>query len=460
MTVPARPRSRWLWLEYAFAIGVLALIAKAMASVLIDGYLPQPFFYETNDTFMDWFNTAYWARDPNVYDSWRTVYPPLSFVVLRLLGKDSCYGDAEVLTWRDCDWVGLGALFAIFVLNIVLVALTFRKIDARTAIPRAIALSAGLPMLYALDRGNILLLCFTAVLLAFGPLVKSARLRWLFAGIAVNLKIYLIGAIAVQLLRRRWLWCEGALIATLLVYLLSYGLQGGGTPFEIMRNISEFSSMASAAQVLDVWYTLTYQPLILLLQGETFPVSAVIGSQLSDVGLIVLPLFVRIGQASILAAAVATWLRPEVVPPYRVAFLGIALAAISSEAGGYTQIMVLLFVFMEPWRGRARPIALIACYILCLPGEIILGSVVPLIRDSYLGGRKVEIEFGIGLGMFLRPGLVILVAVSLSMATIRDVWADIRQQGWKGRWRYRRDWPMLPWIARPHRHPPSEGAAA
>lgn len=459
MTVAARPRSRWLWLEYAFAIGVLALIAKAMASVLIDGYLPQPFFYEPSDTYMDWFNSAYWARDPNVYDSWRTIYPPLSFVVLRLLGKGSCYAGAEGLTSRDCDWVGLVVLHAIFVLNIVLVALTFRKIDTRTAIPRAIALSSGLPMLYALERGNILLLCFTAVLLAFGPLLKSARLRWLFAGIAVNFKIYLIATIAVQLLRRRWLWCEGAIIATLLVYLLSYGLLGAGTPSEIMRNISDYSSGYIAAQVLDVWYSLTYQPLISLLQGEVFPVTGIVGSRLAEIGLIVLPLLVRVGQASILAAAVATWLRPEVVPPYRVAFLGTALAAISSEAGGYTQMMVMLFVFMEPWRGRARPIALIACYILCLPGEIITGSVPPLIRESYLGGRQVEMQFGVGLGMFLRPGLVILVAVSLSMATIHDVWADIRQQGWKGRWRYRRDWPMLPWIARPHRHPAGEGAA-
>jgi hypothetical protein len=437
------------WLEYGMALGALLLIGRAMWILYSEGYLPQPFFYEPSDTYMDWFNTAYWARDPGVYDNWRTIYPPLSFVVLRLLGINSCYAGSEGLTVRDCDWVGLVAIHAIFVLNIVLVALTFRKIDRRTALPRAIALSSGLPMLYALERGNVLLLCFTAMLLGFGPLLKSARLRWLCAGIAVNFKIYLIATIGAQLLRRRWLWVEGALIATLAVYLLSYGLLGAGTPREIVTNITDYSSGFVAAQILDIWYPVTYQPLLSLLHGESFPVTSLLGSRTSEVGLLILPILIRTGQLSLLLAAVATWLRPEAVPPFRVAFIGTALALISSEAGGYTQVLIILFVFMEPWRGIARPIAITICYILCLPGEIVISGVPSLVRDSFLAGHEVQVDFGVGLGMLLRPGLVILTAISLSAATLHDVWADIRTQGWRHRWRYRRDWPMLPGILRP-----------
>lgn len=456
MSAPAASRSRALWLEYLLGLGVLLLIGKAMWWLYLYGYLPQPFFYEPSDTYMDWFNTAYWARDNGAYDSWRTIYPPLSFVVLRFLGKGSCYAGAEGLVVRDCDWVGLAVIHGIFLLNIVLVARTFLKIDRRTALPRAIALSAGLPMLYAVERGNILLLCFTAMLLGFGPLLRSARLRWLFVGIAVNFKIYLVATIATQLLRRRWLWCEGALISTLLIYLLSFGLLGAGTPKEIITNITDYSSGFIASQVLDIWYSVTYQPLISLLQGESFPVTNAIGSQAAETGLAILPSLIRVGQLAILAGAFATWLRPEVVPVHRIAFFGTALALISSEAGGYTQMMVILFVFMEAWRGIARPIAILLCYILCLPGDIIVSSVPSIIRDSYLAGRSVEVEFGVGLGMFLRPGMLILVGISLSAATIRDVWADIREQGWKDRWRYRRDWPLLPGIRRPR--PP--GAAS
>ncbi|MFS0735452.1 hypothetical protein ABC347_00215 [Sphingomonas sp. 1P06PA] len=452
MTGAAGARHRGWWLEIVMGLAVAVLLGRVLWWLYAYGQLPQPFFYEPSDTFMDWFNTAYWARDNGAYDSWRTIYPPLSFVIIRLLGKDSCYIGTEGLPSRDCDWVGLVAIHAIFALNIVLVALAYRKLDRRTALPRAFALSTGMPMMFALERGNILLLCFTAMLLAFGPLVKSARLRWVFLAIAINLKVYLIATLAAQLLKRRWLWVEGATIATVIVYLLSYGLLGAGTPAEIFDNITNYSSGFIASQVLDIWYSVTYQPLISLLQGQSFPTTAVIGSRTVEIGLLVLPIVVRIGQAAVVAASIATWLRPEVVPAHRVAFFGTVLALISSEAGGYTQAMVILFVFMEPWRGIGRPLAILCCYILCLPADIAIGYIPPIIRDSFLVGRSVEVNFSVGLGMFVRPGLLILVAIALSATTIRDVWVDIRQQGWRGRWRFRRDVPLLPGVQRPVAH--------
>ena len=451
----AKALRRGWWIEYGMGLAVAGLLIRAMWWLYTDGQLPQPFFYEPSDSFMDWFNTAYWARDHGAYDSWRTIYPPLSFVIIRLLGNGSCYTGSEGLTARDCDWIGLVALHAIFVLNIVLIAMTYRKIDPRTALPRAFALSTGMPMMFALERGNLLLLCFTAMLLAYGPLLRSTRLRWLFAGAAVNFKVYLIATIAAQLLRRRWLWVEGALLATIVIYLLSYGLLGAGTPREIFNNITDYSSGFIASQVLDIWYSVTYQPLISLLQGQSFPTTTVIGSRVVEVGLILVPAFIRLGQISVVLAAIATWLRPEVVPPYRVAFFGTVLALISSEAGGYTETMVILFVFMEPWRGVGRPLAILCAYILCLPGDIALSYIPPIVRDSFLVGHSVEVHFSVALGMFLRPGLMILIALFLSGTTLRDVWIDIRTQGWKGRWRYRYDRPLLPGV----QHPLSSGGA-
>lgn len=448
MTPAAPPKLGWRWLEWAFALAIALLIMRAFWWVWTWGYLPQPFFFEASDTYMDWFNTAYWARDSGPYDSWGTLYPPLSFVVLRLLGKGSCYVGAEGLTSRDCDWIGIVAIHGIYVLNTVLIATVFRKLDPRTAVPRSFALAAGMPMLYALDRGNILLLCFTCMLLGYGPLIKSARLRWLFAGMAVNFKVYLIGPIAAQLLRRRWRWFEGALIAAIAVYVATYGILGSGTPMEVYRNIIDFSEGWAAGSITDVWYSATYKPLISLLDGN-FPITALIGSRLVEYGLLFVRSAMLAGQLAIVLAAIATWLRPEVVPPFRVAFLGTTIALISSEAGGYTHILAILFVFMERWRGIARPLAIICCYLLCLPGDIVLADFPYLVRESYLTGGMVEIHFGFGLGMAARPGLLIIAAVALSAATIHDVWHDIRVQGWKGRWRFRGDAPVLPGVARP-----------
>ncbi|WP_126001212.1 hypothetical protein [Sphingomonas sp. ABOLE] len=437
---------------------VLLLIGRAMLSLYFNGYMPQPFFYEVHDTYMDWFNTAYWAHDPGMYDNWATIYPPLSFVVLRIVGIGKCYtSGVDSPDLRLCDWVGIAAIHGLFILNIILTALVFKKIDRRTAMPRAIAVSAGMPMLYAVDRGNIILLCYTVFLLAFGPLVRSARIRWFCAGLAVNFKVYLIAAILAQLLRRRWLWVEGALIAVILIYVATFAIIGAGTPGEIIFNITSYATNFVSGNILDVWYSVTYQPLINLFQGMGFPINIFLGSRVADVGLVVFPAVTRLGQLSIALAAVATWLRPEVVPVHRTVFLGTALALISSEAGGYTQIMILLLVMMEPWRGVARPVAIITCYVLALPGDIIVSYVPPMVRESFLaGGARVEVNLGVGLGMFLRPALLVLVSVSLSAATIADVWRDIKAQGWKNRWRYRRDWPLLPGVTRPERPYPEQ----
>ncbi len=441
------------WVETLFACGVLALLVYCGWFFDQKGYLPQPFFYEPSDTFMDWFNTAYWSRDPGAYDSWRTIYPPLTFVVVRMLGFDRCYVSNEGLPSRDCDWLGIVAILTMFVINVVLCWLTFRKIDRRTAWQRTIALSMGMPMLFALERGNILLLTFTCFILALGPLLASARLRWLAAGLAINFKVYIVAAFAVLLLKRRWRWTEGVALATIGVYLVSYVIFGAGSPIEIYQNIANYSTGFAVSGLLDIYYSVTYQPLISLLEGMNFPVMRIIGSDLQETGLAVIVPLMRAGQVLIVVALAVSYLRPEVVTSTRLAALGICLALITSEAGGYTQILVIALVFMERWKGIARPVALVCCYLLCLPGDYVFGVSSDLWRQSWLSGFQVEIQIGVALGFFLRPGLLILIGISLSLSTINDVWRDIREQGWRSRWRLRGDTPLMPGVNRPEQPP-------
>lgn len=427
--------------ENLFAIFVLSLLCWDLWHLYYNGFLPQPFFFEPSDTWMDWFNSAYWAHSPGAYDTWGTLYPPLSFVVLRVLGIGSCYVGSEGLTSRDCDWLGVLAIHGIYVINIFLIAFSYVKIDRSTAFPRSVALAAGMPMLYALERGNILLICFTCVLLGYGPLLRSTRWRWVFAGLAVNFKVYLIGPIVAQLLRRRWYWFERSMLASVLIYLVTFMIIGSGTPTQIIYNITDFSQGWRASSITDIWYSATYKPLISLLNGD-FPVASIIGSKWVDVALVALQVMLYGSMCSIVLAAIATWLRPEVVPAHRVAFFGTAMALISSEAGGYTHILAMLFIFMERWRGIARPIAIVMCYLIALPGEWVLDSGLSLVRESFLGGEIVRVPVGFGIGMVLRPGLILVAVVALSAATLHDVWIDIRNNGWSQRWRYRHDLPI------------------
>ena len=48
----------------AFILTALAVAGLHAASSSESDYLPPPFVFDINDTFMDWFNTAYWAHNP------------------------------------------------------------------------------------------------------------------------------------------------------------------------------------------------------------------------------------------------------------------------------------------------------------------------------------------------------------------------------------------------------------
>ena len=89
-------------IETLLALAVVASFGWTALVFHRTGYLPQPFVFDTNDTFMDWFNTAYWAHHPGAYDIWQSIYPPLSFVFLKLVGLPGCYLDSPFYA-RDCD---------------------------------------------------------------------------------------------------------------------------------------------------------------------------------------------------------------------------------------------------------------------------------------------------------------------------------------------------------------------
>jgi len=432
------------WVEPILAALVLLTICHTIWHLVTYHYLPQPFFYEPGDAWMDWFNTAYWARDEGTYDVWGTVYPPLSFVFFKLVGIGACYPGAEGLDSRDCDWVGAIVMNAWCLLNALIFWKTYRKHDRSTALYRAFILAFGMPMADAWERGNVIIVCFTCFILAHGPLLKSAKLKWLLAGLAVNFKVYLIASIVPYVLRRRWRWFEGALASVILIYVVTWGLLGRGNPVTLYENIVIFSQPMQATSFLDVWFAATYQPVISLLNGmSTFPVMAILGSDRTEILIFLLPLITHIVQATIVLAAAAAWLRPEVVPMYRLVGLITSLAIITSEPGGYTAVIVLMMALFERWEGIGRRIAIICCYILSLQYDIYIDPLNPQLKAGFLGGQPVLYQYWVTVGPFLRPGLIMLIPFSLACVTLRAVWLDIRAQGWRNRYRFRYDAPLL-----------------
>ena len=171
---PLLPGARGgLLLEYLLMLGVMASVAWVATFYVSHHYLPQPFVFDTFDTFMYWFNTATYANRPGAYDVWHTVYPPLSFVFLDIFSFAHCYKNPFLS--RYCDWLGVTTILFFYGLAAVLAFITFQRADRATAIPRGTAFAVGFPLLFCLERGNLILVCLTPFIIAYGNIAVPER---------------------------------------------------------------------------------------------------------------------------------------------------------------------------------------------------------------------------------------------------------------------------------------------
>jgi len=415
----ARPRFLALLPEIALALAVVASVVWTALRFRATGYLPQPFVFDTNDTFMDWFNTAYWANNPGAYDVWRSIYPPLSFVLLDALSLPDCYLQSPFFA-RDCDWLGRSAIIAFYLIDVALVWWSFRRADRRTAPMRAIAFGLGLPLLFTLERGNLILACFACFVLAHGPILRSNLWRGVAAAGAINFKPYLLLPVLALAVKREWRALELAGIATIALYLVTLALVGSGTPGELVSNTANWVVFQSGQVWNEINYSTSYAPL-LALRAAQIPLLHFIPSRTIEGIEFAVPLAIRLSQAIALVALAAAWVQPKAVPLHRVSTILLAAYLVTQSPGGYTQTFLLFLVLLERWRGAGPIIAIVCAYLLCVVADWPLSTVLQITSDSWLGGRTVSPAFGLTVGHLVRPGLIILILWALALDTIAAV---------------------------------------
>jgi len=405
--------------EIALMLAVLASLVWTALQFRATGYLPQPFVFDTNDTFMDWFNTAYWANHPGAYEVWGSIYPPLSFVFLHLFSLPDCYLSSPFHA-RDCDGLARGVILGFYALNLLLVWLSLRRADPRTAPMRAVAFGFGLPLLFTLERGNLILVALPCFILAHGPLLRSARWRALAAAAAINFKPYLLLPVLAQALKRDWRALELAAFATVALYLATLALVGGGTPTQLVANTANWVVFQGGQVWNEIHYSTSYAPLLAV---RKMPVSVLdfVSSDLVETIEAVVPLVIRASQVVALAALAGAWLQPRALPAHRVATILLGAYLVTQSPGGYTQAFLLFLVLLERWEGPGPIIAIICAYLLCIVADWPLATVLELNTNSWLGGRPVMPSFGLALGHFARPGLIVLIVWALSLDSVLRV---------------------------------------
>ncbi|MBW8753920.1 MAG: DUF2029 domain-containing protein, partial [Sphingomonadales bacterium] len=405
--------------EVALSGAVLASLVWTWLTFRQFGFLPQPFVFDTNDTFMDWFNTAYWAHNRGAFEVWRSIYPPLSFVVLDVFALPGCYLSSPFYA-RDCDWLARLTIYAFYCINVVVAWLAFRRTDGRTAPMRTLAFGLGLPLLFTLERANLILVAMPFFMIANSRIARSRFWQAISAAVAINFKPYLILVPLAHAMKRDWRKLELAGIATLALYLLTLALVGSGTPAQIVANTRDWLTFQSGKFFDEVNYSTSYAPM-LLIKDLTLPVLEFVSSRTVDTIVFAGTLAIRICQAISLAALAVVWLQPKALPAHRISLLLLGLYLVTTSPGGYAQIFLLFLVMLEPWRRPGQVVALICAYLLCLVGDWQLSKIMQISVNSWLSGRGVSPVFGLTLGQFVRPGLIIVIQCVLALDSIVEV---------------------------------------
>eukprot|EP01037_Dinobryon_pediforme_P010333 gene10333-10399_t len=383
------------------------------------GYLPQPFVFDTNDTFMDWFNTAFWAHRPGAYAVWHSIYPPLSFVFLRVVGLPGCYVGSPFAA-RDCDWLGQGMIFACYALDVALVAVALWRSDPRTALPRAVAFAFGLPLLFTLERGNLILPCLACFVVAHGPVTRSRGWRAVASALTINFKPYLLLPVLAHAWRREWRALELAGLATVALYFATLALVGAGTPGELLGNMAGWISFVGEQVWAEVNYSTSYAPLLMVSKAQV-PLLEFLPSRRLETILWVVPLVIRSTQIVAAACLIAAWFRTGVLARSRIAVLLLGTCFVTQSPGGYTQTFLLFLVLLEPWRGIGPRVAVICAYLLCLVADWPLATVAHVHANSWLSQQPVEPDFGLTFGHFVRPGLVAAIVWALAIDGLAQI---------------------------------------
>jgi hypothetical protein len=401
--------------EYVMMALVLASVVWVAQFFLHHHYLPQPFIFNAFDTFMDWFNTAAFANLPGAYDVWHAVYPPISFVFLNFFSLHSCYGNS--ISARNCDWIGLSTIIVFYLFNCWLAFHIFRRIDRTTAISRGLAFGLGWPLLYCLERGNLIIVCLPAFMYAYSGLAKSRFWQGLAMAVTINFKPYLVIASFCLAIKREWRALEFAGLLTVAVYLLTLAWFGSGDPFQIMENMGIWIRSTSAQFYEQIYASSSYSS-FLLIWNSTFPLLNYVPSKIVERLLWFLPALMHMTQFFALAGLVAAWLQPQAVSMPRIAALLVGVHLASQGLPGYSLTFLIFLVFLEREHRAGQIIALICAYLLSVSYDRILVIIMDGNWPSWLSGVTTEVNFGLAIGQLVRPGLVIAIVWALAFDTI------------------------------------------
>lgn len=245
-----------LLMSLSFAIYTLFYIIKGEADYV------DIFFIRTSDLFMDFFNSVRDAsQGDRVYTVRHVIYPPMANLLYLVFSRflPSSYNDTG---WSKRDiWVEYTEAILLITLitvicSLLLFFLVYEKVNATKGVKFLFAIFAviNVPILYMIERGNIIFFCLIALMVyAFTYSSESKFFReigLIALAFAFSLKLYPVVFGYFLLVDKRYkdaIRC--AIYGVLMIIIPSFFFGGPACLIQIAQNIFSFSSGSGASSV-------------------------------------------------------------------------------------------------------------------------------------------------------------------------------------------------------------------
>lgn len=222
--------------------------------------LSEVFFCAINDTYMDFFNSVYDVSMRRPYEK-GTIYPPLCYLIYYICNR---FVPEEVIdeTWYHFPGGNTikatqGGQLSFFVfISIVLVLIgiliyNYIKLSKRESILLVIAFFCSAPVLYSIERGNIILYSFLFALvfiLCYRNTNKYIREFGLISlALSAGIKIYpaILGVLLIR--ERRFKEAARTMLYGIIIFLVPFVFFGGLSEVSvlidnILKNAQDFST--------------------------------------------------------------------------------------------------------------------------------------------------------------------------------------------------------------------------
>jgi len=156
-------------------------------------YLPAPFVWDKNDTFMDFYNPLFWILKDEFYTTYKSVYPPINYFFLKLFTfnlDSNSFSSSFQLREVKSNFIYYYSAINAFILFLILKIGDWREVSngGRTLIWAAIIFS--IPVLFAIERGNLIFV--SLLVLAIYIATENIWVKAITFALLVNIKPYFI----------------------------------------------------------------------------------------------------------------------------------------------------------------------------------------------------------------------------------------------------------------------------